>query len=176
MAERSDGIGVGTAMLAGAGAVLLSALGLVGWRNVGGDYPQLPWLAVIPMLLYAVLVLYAAWRIRQYVRSDKGQPVAMFVPTPQQARGTLVAAQAGALGGALLVGFYLANAAVHIANIDVPSVRGLFARALVCAGAALLVSVAGFVGQWMCRLPPQDGEGPGGTDGVDVDGDGVAFG
>ncbi|MGB5952536.1 MAG: DUF3180 family protein [Ornithinimicrobium sp.] len=158
MDRRSDGLAVGTAALAGAAALLLSVLALIGWRSTGGEYPRLPWLAVAPMVGYAVLVLYAAWRIRQYVRSDTDQPTAGFVPTPQQARGTLVAAQAGALGGALLVGFYLGNAALHLSNIDVLSVRELLIRALVCAAAALVVSVAGFIGQHMCRLPDDPDE------------------
>lgn len=176
MAERPGGLTISSAVLAGAGALLVSVVALSLWRNVGGEFPQLPWLAVIPMLGYAVLVVSAGWKIRQYVRSDKGQPVAGFVPTPQQARGTLVAAQAGALGGALLVGFYMGNAAVQLTNLDVASVRELFVRALVCAAAALMVSAAGFLGQRMCRLPPEDDD-PDRRGRPDVaDGDGIAYG
>lgn len=176
MDERPDGVAVGTAVLAGAATVLLSVVVLVAWRSAGGEYPQLPWLALIPMVGYSVLVIAAAWRIRQYVRSEPGKPRAGFVPSPQQARGTLVAAQAGALGGAILMGLYMGNAAVHLANIDVLSVRDLFVRAVVCAAAALLVSAAGFLGQRMCRLPPDEEDWRSRHRSDRSDGDGMALG
>jgi len=56
---------------------------------------------------------------------------------------------------------------VHLSALDVPSVRGLFVRAAVSAVAAVVVSAAGYVGQWMCRLPEDDEPSPpGGEDGM----------
>lgn len=172
MRPPQDGITVAAGAVAVAASGVLSWLVLLGWRASGREYPQLPWLGLIPMALYVVLVLVAAWRIRQYVRAPQ-QPRSPRTPapSPQQARGTLVAAQAGALAGALLLGFYLANAVVHLSTLDVPSVRGLFVRALVSALAAACVSAAGYVGQWMCRLPEDEDD-----DGRPPGGDSVAFG
>jgi len=162
-----EAVSITAGALAAAGSSVLSWLVLLGWREAGREYPQLPWLGLVPMMLYVVLVLVAAWRIRQYVHSPRGRPPHRFVPSPQQARGVLVAAQAGALGGAILLGFYLANAVVHLSALDVPSVRGLFVRAAVSAVAAVVVSAAGYVGQWMCRLPEDDEPSPpGGEDGM----------
>jgi hypothetical protein len=168
MRSSAAGISIAAGGLAVAGSTLLSWLALLGWRGTGREYPQLPWLGLVPMALYVVLVLIAAWRVRQYTRAPQGHAPPRGVPTPQQARGTLVAAQAGALGGAMLLGFYLANAAVHLSALDVPSVRELFLRAALCAVAALCVSAAGYAGQWMCRLPEDEDEDPprSGQDGV----------
>lgn len=153
MKREPDGITVSTAVVAFVASAILSWLALLAWRSTGHSYPQLPWLTLIPLGLYVVLVLYAAFRVRQYVQGTSALVPSTFQPTPQQARGTLVAAQAGALGGAILLGFYGANAVVHLGTLDVESVRGLFLRATVCAAASALVSLAGFAGQWMCRLP-----------------------
>lgn len=153
MNREPEGITPTTAVVAGVASGVLSWGGLVVARSAGREYPQLPWLALIPLGLYVVLVLYAAFKVRQYVQGTSALVPTSFQPTPQQARGTLVAAQAGALGGAMLVGFYGANAVVHLGALDVESVRGLFIRAAISAAAAALVSLAGFAGQWMCRLP-----------------------
>ncbi|MGB3859572.1 MAG: DUF3180 family protein [Ornithinimicrobium sp.] len=153
MKREPEGITGSTAAVALVASAILSYVGLLVWRSSGRSYPQLPWLTLIPLLLYVVLVLYAAFKVRQYVQGTSARVPSTFQPTPQQARGTLVAAQAGALGGAMLVGFYGANALVHLGALDVESVRGLFLRATVCAAASAVVSGAGFLGQWMCRLP-----------------------
>ncbi|MGB7450462.1 MAG: DUF3180 family protein [Ornithinimicrobium sp.] len=168
MRSPQEGISVAAGGVTAAASGVLGWLALLGWRATGREYPQLPWLGLIPMTLYVVLVLVAAWRIRQYVRAPRATSSRTVAPTVQQARGTLVAAQAGALAGAVLVGFYLANAAVHLSTLDVPSVRELFVRAVVSALAAACVSAAGYVGQWMCRLPEDDDEPPppGGEDGM----------
>lgn len=156
MKKKTDGITFTAAVIAAALAFALGWLALFAWRSTGREYPMLPWFGLVPMALYAVLVLFAAWKVRQYVRSSPAMLASTFSPTPQQARGTLVAAQAGALGGAMLVGFYAANAVVHLSTLDVESVRAMFVRAVVSLLAAALVSVAGFVAQWMCRLPEDE--------------------
>jgi len=164
---RQGGISIAAGGIAAAVSSVVSWLGLLGWRGTGREYPQLPWLGLVPMALYVLLVLVAAWRIRQYAHAPQGRPGRRVAPTPQQARGVLVAAQSGALGGAILLGFYLANGAVYLSTLDVPSVRGLFVRAVVSAVAALCVSAAGYLGQWLCRLPEDDEPSPpGGEDGM----------
>src|SRR5690606_33673340 len=118
------------------------------------------------MLLLSAIVLIAGWQVRRYARAESRELAARRRIAPQRARGTLVAAQASALGGGVLVGWYLANATVHLPNADVSSVRGLLLRALASAGAAVLVAVAGLVVQAMCRLPEDgdDDEPPPGTE------------
>lgn len=144
---------------------VLSAMGcwllLQVMRSWGGAYPVITWMGLVPLVALTVLVLTMSWQIRRYVRG-KGA----LRPSPQRGRGTLVGAQAAALGGAALLGWYLANAVVHLPNADVPSQRVHLVWALVHAGAALALSLAGYVGQAWCRIPP----------GEDDDGDAAAEG
>ncbi len=156
MRKTTDGITFVAAVVGVALSFALAWIALFAWRSSGREYPMLPWFGLVPMALYAVLVLYAAYKVRQYVRSTSASMASTFMPTPQQARGTLVAAQAGALGGAMLVGFYAANAVVHLSTLDVESVRAMFLRAVISLVAAAGVSAAGFVAQWMCRLPEDE--------------------
>lgn len=130
-------------------------------RSVGGAYPAITWMGLVPLVGLTALVLVMAWQIRRYVRG-KGT----LRPSPQRGRGTLVGAQAAALGGAALLGWYAANALVHLPNADIPSQRSLLVLGLVHAGAALALSIAGYVGQAWCRIPP----------GEDDDGDAAAEG
>ncbi len=151
--------GVGTAVLAGMASWLLLAL----VHGAGGSYPVISWLGLVPLLAVTVLVLVLCGQIRRYTRG-----AGRLRPTPQRARGTLVGAQAAALGGAALLGWYAANALVHLPNADVPSQRVQLVWGLVHAVVALALSVSGYVGQAWCRIPP--------TEHDDEDGDGVADG
>lgn len=140
---------------------VLSAMGcwllLQVMRSWGGAYPVITWMGLVPLVALTALVLVMSWHIRRYVRG-KGT----LRPSPQRGRGTLVGAQAAALGGAALLGWYVANALVHLPNADVPSQRAHLTLALVHAVAALALCVAGYVGQAWCRIPPgEDDDGDG---------------
>lgn len=155
----SIGSGVITALLSGMASWLL----LVVVRSAGGSYPVISWLGLVPLVAVTLLVLVMAWQIRRYTRGRS-----RVRPTPQRGRGTLVGAQAAALGGAALIGWYVANALVHLPNADVPSERLQLVWGLVHAAAALALSVSGYVGQAWCRIPP--------TEHDDDDGDAVSDG
>lgn len=151
----------------GTGAVVAVLTGMAGWlllqlvRGLGGGYPVISWIGLVPLLAVTVLVLVMAWHIRRYVR---GTGTAR--PSPQRGRATLVGAQAAALGGAALVGWYAANALVHLPNVDVASERWQVIWGLVHALAALGLSGAGYLGQAWCRIPPgEDDDGDAVTDG-----------
>lgn len=160
MSQRQRGLRVSLAVaLAVASAVLCWVL-LTVWRGQGREFPLIPWFGLVPLVLVCALVLTAAWQVRRSVRTVLPSP-----PSPQLARGTLVAAQACALGGALLLGWYAANTVVHLPALDVESVRDRALRAAVSALAATAVSISGFVAQAWCAFPPgdaddRDGAGP----------------
>jgi len=139
-------------------STVVCVLLLRGWRALGNELPEVPWIAVGPLVLLILLVLVAGWQVRRYARfrrsPDRPGGRAPQRISPQRARGTLVAAQAAALGGGALVGWYLAIALLQFPNADVATVRSLVIRAAVCAGVALLLAVAGLVAQHWCRLPP----------------------
>ena len=163
-----EGVRIGAALVVGVLSGMASWLLLQLVRSLGGDYPVISWLGLVPLLAVALLVLVMCWQIRRYLLGR-----GTWRPSPQRGRGTLVGAQAAALGGAALLGWYAANALVHLPNADVSSERVQLVWGLVHAVAALALSVAGFVGQAWCRIPPTDDEDDEG-DGV-VDGD-LAYG
>lgn len=121
---------------------------------------EMPWLGLVPVLMAAALVVLSGWRVRRFVRSGRAAPPGVAV-SPLQARGTVVAAQAAALAGGILTGWYAANAVQHLAALDVPSVQELFLRAAVSALAAVLLAGAGLLAQHWCRVPPEDDDGDG---------------
>lgn len=159
-----DGVRVSSGLLVAALSAMTSWLLLQLVRALGGDYPVISWIGLVPLVAVTALVLTLSWQIRRYV-----QGASRVRPSPQRGRGTLVGTQAAALGGAALLGWYLANALVHLPTVDVPSRRVQLIWGLVHAGAALALSVAGYVGQHWCRVPPgDDDEGDGVPDGGDL--------
>lgn len=143
-----EGVRAGTGVLVAALSGMGSAVLLQTTRSLGGAYPVISWIGLVPLLAVAALVLAMCWQIRRYLVGATLEP-----PSPQRGRGTLVGAQAAALGGAALVGWYAANGLVHLPNVDVPGERGQLVRGLVHAAFALGLSVSGFVGQSWCRIP-----------------------
>lgn len=125
------------------------------WRSAGRALPDPGWALVIPVVLIVALVLGLGWNIRSYLRGSLAtRPRAH--PSPQRARATLGAAQAAALGGAILAGLFLALLLGRLPNLDVPSVRDDAIRYGVLALVSGLPIAAGLLVQSWCRLPPED--------------------
>ncbi|WP_165700165.1 DUF3180 family protein [Ornithinimicrobium ciconiae] len=154
------GVRVSAVALVAVASTAVCVLLLRGWQALGNGVPEVPWIAVAPLLLLIVLVLFSAWQVRRYARfrSQGSRGSAPQRVSPQRARGTLVAAQAAALGGGALVGWYLAIVLLRVPNTDVSSVRDQAVRAAVCAGVAVVLGLAGLVAQHWCRLPPGDSD------------------
>lgn len=163
-ADRDAGIRVRTVVLTALVAGVVCWAGLRWWESGGRAVPVLPWLAILPLTMVASVVLVAGWQVKSSIgmrpdtlrerRAAVSPPRAAEI-TPQRARATLVAAQAAALGGAALTGWYLAHVLIHSPDIDVPAVQGWWWRAAVSALAAAGLTVAGLIAQQMCRLPPE---------------------
>ncbi|WP_114907366.1 DUF3180 family protein [Ornithinimicrobium murale] len=160
MPEQSGFRGTAVALVAIASTVACVLL-LRGWQALGNGVPDVPWIATAPLALLILLVLVSGWQVRRYVRFRRTEDTTARPPqpiSPQRARGTLVAAQAAALGGGALIGWYLAIVLLHLPNTDVVSVRDQAIRAAVCAGVALLLTLAGLLAQHWCRLPPGEND------------------
>ena len=99
----------------------------------------------------AVLVVSAGLPVRRFLRGEARKPL-----SPIRAARTLVLAQAAALTGAAVLGWYAAQAVHALVDIDLGDYRGLFWRLLTLCVAALLLTVAGMVTQRMCRVDPPD--------------------
>lgn len=160
------GVRASAVALCAVASTVACVLLLRGWQAMGNAVPAVPWIAVGPLALLILLVLASGWQVRRYARfrSQDSTAKAPQRISPERARGTLVAAQAAALGGGALVGWYLAILLLRLPATDVSSVRDQAIRAAVCAGVALLLALAGLLAQHWCRLPPdgngEDDDGP----------------
>lgn len=140
----------GTAVLI---AVAMTAAGWYGlgvWEGRGGIAPPVPWTALAGVVALAIAVVAAGlpvyrWRSgRSQVRLD-----------PLVAARTVVFAKAAIYGGALVFGWYAAQALAVLPDV-IGARRTRLVLASLCAVAAVLVVVAGFLVQHWCTLPPQD--------------------
>jgi hypothetical protein len=144
--------------LLGAVSTVLSLLLQRMLRASGWTMPPVPWTAAIGLLLVACLVYSAALPVRRMIR---GGPNARPVE-PLRAARTAVLAKATAYAGAAVVGWYLAELLLLVPDLDIETRQTQALRAAVTALAALAASVAGLLAERMCRLPPEDGDKPGG--------------
>jgi hypothetical protein len=140
-------------------AVVVAALGWLGldrWTRGGGTYVPLPWTAVAGTAALAVAVVAAGLPVRRWVTGRRDRPL-----DPLVAARTVVLAKAAAYGGALLAGWYAAQALVIVPDlVGVRRTRFLLAVAATVAAAG--VAAAGFVVQRWCRVPPEDDDPDGG--------------
>lgn len=143
------GIRVATLVLAG---LLTTALAWVGLRLLGsvGNVADPPWIGVAVMVFLGGGLLVAGWQVRQYRDGKATQRL-----SPLRAARTLVLGQAGALTGAVLAGWYVANVLMLLPDSDIDSQRDRIWSLAVHVLVAVVLSTAGMVVQRWCRLPPR---------------------
>lgn len=120
-------------------------------RSLGGNLPDPGWVGVGVMVLLGGGLLVAGWQVRR-VRDGRSDGSV----TALRAARTLVLAQAAALTGSVLVGWYTANVLALLPDADVPSQRAHLAPFAVHAVVAAVLAVAGMVVQRWCRVRPRD--------------------
>ena len=143
------GVRITTLVLAGLATTVVAWLGLRVLADSAAPEPG--WVGLAAMLFLGAGLLVAGWQVRQ-VRDGRPLPHV----TPLRAARTLVLGQAGALTGAVLVGWYLSNVLVLLPDSDIESQRSrlwLFAAHVVVA---LLLAVSGMLVQRWCRLSRRD--------------------
>ena len=155
MSERRPGLSVVAVLTVGAVAVLVSYGALSWWYRTTGDLPEVSWLVAVAIVALSVLLVVAGRPIRAAVEGTGRTLI-----DPIGAYRTLRAAQAAALTGAGIVGFYGAYAAVLVPDIDARSVAGAVAVAAVIALSGLVLAGAGLWVQRMCRIDPPDDPPP----------------
>ena len=130
--------------------LVLGGLSWMGWSlylNSGQLLPPASWISAVLLAVMAALVFAAGLPVRRFLRGQATKPL-----SPIRAARTLVLAQAAALTGAGVLGFYAAQLALVLPDIDLPSYRSLMWRLLgLCLGAVLLAA-AGMATQRMCRI------------------------
>jgi Protein of unknown function (DUF3180) len=133
--------------------LVLAAVGLAGWavldarQATGASALPVPWSAAIAIAVLAAAVLFSGVEVRRWVAGRRERPL-----DPLVAARIAVLAKAAAYAGGALAGWYLAQAAVVLPDL-VGERRTRLVMALICALAAVALSVAGFVVQTWCRRP-----------------------
>ncbi|MBC9822357.1 DUF3180 domain-containing protein [Terrabacter sp. MAHUQ-38] len=145
------GIRVTALVLAGMTMTVLAWLALRWLASGGSGVPEPGWIGAAAMLFLGGGLLVAGRQVRK-VRDGSPNPGI----TPLRAARTLVLGQAGALTGAVLVGWYVANVLVLLPDADVDSQRARIWPFVLHAVVALLLSATGMLVQTWCRLRPRD--------------------
>jgi signal transduction histidine kinase len=134
-------------------ALLATAVAWIGlrlWFDAGHALPGASWGGAVLIVFMAVGVYFAGLPIRRFLRGEATRPL-----SPLRAMRTLVLAQAAALTGALVAGWYAAQALVLLPDADVDSVRAAMLRSLAVCVSGVLMIVAGLLVQSMCRIDDQ---------------------
>ncbi|NMM35490.1 MAG: DUF3180 domain-containing protein [Phycicoccus sp.] len=167
MVKDGRGVSIRLVLLFGLAVAAIAYPGLRVWTGRGNELPPASWGAVIVLVFMAGGVFFAGLPIRRFLRGQAKKPL-----NPLRAMRTLVLAQAAALTGAMVAGWYLAQVVSLLPNLDIDSVRAVAIRLGALSAAAVLMAIAGLVAQAMCRI---DGGGKGedtdaddGDDGTDL--------
>ncbi|MEO6997324.1 MAG: DUF3180 domain-containing protein [Terracoccus sp.] len=143
------GVRITTLVLAGVATTVVAWLGL---RWLAGSSTIEPgWVGLAAMLFLSGGLLAAGWQVRQ-VRDGRS----LSHVTALRAARTLVLGQAGALTGAVLVGWYFANVLVLLPDSDIESQRSRLWLFAAHVAVALLLAVSGMFVQRWCRLRRRD--------------------
>lgn len=151
MVTGGRGVRIRLVLLLGLVVTAFGYLGLRAWTGQGGVLPQASWGALIVLVFMAAGVFFAGLPVRRFLHGRATKPL-----NPIRAMRTLVLAQASALTGAMVTGWYLAQVLVLLPDFDIPSRRVLGLTLLALAAGGVLMSVAGLVVQAMCRVDTPD--------------------
>jgi hypothetical protein len=149
----NDGTGLRWSQLT-AIALVVGLAAWIGWRvylNGGHLLSPQSWVSAILLVLMAVLVVTAGLPVRRFLRGRATKSL-----SPIRAARTLVLAQAAALTGSAVFGWYAGQVAHAVADVDLPGYRDILWRLLALCAAALALMAAGMVTQRMCRIDGGD--------------------
>ena len=151
MVSRADGIRARTlvavaVVVGGASWVVLKLL-----QGGGRDLPSTSWLAVFIFVALALGLLLAGRPVKRLVAGRATRPV-----NPLYAARVLAMAQAAALAGAAIAGWYVAQVLMLLPDADIPSQQLQMLILGVLALAAAGLAAVGLVVQRWCRLEDDD--------------------
>ena len=139
-------------------ALVVGLLSWIGWRfylNAGHLLGPASWVSAVLIVAMAILVIGAGLPVRRFLRGEARKTL-----SPIRAARTLVLAQAAALTGSAVLGWYAAQVAHALADVDLPGYRALLWRLLALTASSLVLAGAGMLTQRMCRVdPPNDSAG-----------------
>lgn len=150
----NDGRGLRWSQLAGI-ILVVGLLSWLGWRvylDRGHLLGQVSLVSSVLLLAMAALVIAAGLPVRRFLRGEARKSL-----NPVRAARTLVLAQAAALTGAGLLGWYAAQAALAVTDLTLPGYRSVLGELVAVGLSAVVLMVAGMLTQRMCRVdPPRD--------------------
>lgn len=126
-------------------------------RN-GSLVPRPPVLAGILVLVMGALILWLARPVRHYLQGRATSSL-----DPLRAARTVVLAQAGALTGAAVAGWYAGQLAVVLTGLELVANQARILPLSLTIAAALGLAAAGMVAQRWCRIEPPDDGRPDGS-------------
>ena len=156
MVSGGRGVTVRLLLLVGLAVTAVAYLVLHIWTAQGGSLPPASWASLIFLAFMAAGVVFAGLPVRRFLRGKAKKAL-----NPIRAMRTLILAQAAALTGTLVTGWYLAQIFELLPDYDVASRRALVWKLVALAAGGVLMTVAGCVVQAMCRLgrDPRDPNG-----------------
>ncbi len=140
-------------------ATVAAVTGLVSavlWQvrsNQGHLVPTPSLIGGVLLVLLVVFVLALAWPVRRYLRGRATRPL-----DPVRASRALVFAQAGALTGGAVAGWYAAQFVIVLRALDLHAYQSRAWQLGLCVVAAGLLAAAGLIAQNWCRVSPPDEE------------------
>ena len=153
---------VSALVLVAAGTLAVTWGLLVLLQRQGTHLGPVPWVMGPVLLVLAVVVVWMALAVRAYQRGRRPSL------DPLRAARTAALAKAAALTGALLFGWYGGQVLLTLGDLQFESQQNRALSAGAAALCAVVLSVAGVVGERFCQLPPpsdgtpaQLGDGPG---------------
>ena len=114
----------------------------------GTHLSPVPWLIAAVLVVLAAVVLWLALAVRAYQRGRRPSL------DPLRAARTVALAKAAALTGALLVGWYGSQLLLTLGRLEIESQQSRALSAGVATLCAIVLSVAGVIGERFCQLPP----------------------
>ena len=114
----NDGRGLRLSHLVGV-TLVVGAVSWMGWRvylGTGGLLPPATWISSVLLVVTAALVFAAGLPVRRFLQGRATKTL-----SPIRAARTLVLAQAAALTGAGVFGFYAAQVLLVVPDLDIKS-------------------------------------------------------
>lgn len=140
-------------------AIVVAVAALGGWiaqrfaSGAGYGAPVLHWTSLITMGAVSLLALVLGIRVLRYRQGKSKNPI-----DPIMAARTLVLAQAGAYGGAVIGGWHLGILVDFLAVGSTGSPA--LVSCIVMMISALVMVIVGFVVEHFCKIPPEETDGP----------------
>jgi len=159
MVRDGRGVSIRLVLLLGLAVTAIAYPLLRVWTGQDHELPQTTWVSVIVLVFMACGVVFAGLPVRRFLRGQARKPL-----NPIRAMRTLVLAQAAALTGALVSGWYLAQVLVLLPVFDLGARRAVVLLLAASAAGGALLAIAGLVTQGMCRVDG-GGEDDNGDDG-----------